>query len=119
MKIWRDSDNRWKEFKPGVGSRVLTQENFCKLALYRFKPSSGLPLHKAKEKHFGLFVKGFGIFETTKGKIKVQAGDAFFINPGEDHGYTSSPDEESIVLEIFLPSLGDQSPGMENPVMEF
>ncbi len=71
MKIWKDSDDRWTEFEPGVSSRDIGQEGFCKLALYRFKPSSGLPLHKAKEKHLGLFVKGSGIFETAKGKIKV------------------------------------------------
>jgi len=87
--------------------------------LYQFKPSSGLPLHKAKDKHFGLFLKGSGIFETAKGKIEVQAGDAFFINPGEDHGYTSSSKEESIVLEIFLYSPGGLSSDSEKPDMEF
>ena len=119
MKIWKASDNKWEEFKPGVESRVLGQEEFSRLALYRFKPNSGLPLHKAKEKHFGLFIKGSGIFETARGKIKVQAGDAFFINPGEDHGYTSSAGEESVVLEIFLPSSLGLSPTGEKPVMEF
>jgi quercetin dioxygenase-like cupin family protein len=118
MKIWKDSSKQWEEFRPGVASRVLSQEGFSRLALYRFKPSSGLPLHKAKEKHFGLFIKGSGVFETAKGKIKVQAGDGFFINPGEDHGYTSSSKEESIVLEIFIPS-GGLSPDSEKPEMEF
>ncbi len=104
MKIWKNSGDAWKEIQPGIFQRILSQEEFATLALYRFKPNAGFPIHKAGSEHFGLFVQGKGSFETDKGKIAVGDGDAFFINPEEGHGFFSSSDGEAIVLEVFIPA---------------
>ena len=104
MKIWRNSNDAWKEVLPGVFSRVLSEAEFCTLSTVLFKQGATYPLHKAKEKHFGMLTKGAGTFDTGKEKVNFREGDAFFIEPGEDHGFTNVSNGDSIVLEAFAPS---------------
>ncbi len=119
MRIWRDAAERWQEVKPGVSRRILSQEGFSALALFIFKPNSTFEPHEAREKHFGLFVKGRGAFDTPGGQVNVQEGDAFFIEPGEVHGFTNTSNVDAIVLEVFVPPTQSHLTHAQQPDLHF
>jgi quercetin dioxygenase-like cupin family protein len=119
MNIWKNSTAAWDEFQPGVFRRILSHTQFATLALYRFTPQAKLPLHKAGSPHFGLFVHGNGHFDTDKGTFKVSAGDAFFIQPGEGHGFANTSLSEAIVLEVFVPPTDQHLADAQAPQITF
>ncbi|HVH32286.1 MAG TPA: AraC family ligand binding domain-containing protein [bacterium] len=119
MKIWKNSNTAWDEFQPGVFRRILSHDQFATLALYRFMPDAKIALHKAGTTHFGLFMKGNGRFDTDRGTFVVGEGDAFFINPGEGHGFTSGSQSEAIVLEVFVPPTDQHLADAQPPHIEF
>jgi quercetin dioxygenase-like cupin family protein len=119
MKIWKISPDAWDEFQPGVFRRILSQEQFATLALYRFMPEAKLPRHKATSTHFGLFVQGKGLFDTDRGTVEVGEGDAFLINPGEGHGFANVSHNEAIVLEVFVPATDQHLAITQAPQVQF
>lgn len=119
MKIWKKSNAAWVEFQPGVFRRILSHDQFATLALYRFMPNTKIALHKAITPHFGLFVQGNGRFDTDKGTFVVGEGDAFFINPGEGHGFANGSQGEAIVLEVFVPPTDQHLADAQAPQTQF
>jgi quercetin dioxygenase-like cupin family protein len=103
MKIWRLPGHHWEAIREGVQNRILASEGHSALSLIRFEKGADFPLHKAKSRHFGVLVKGEGVFQSSKGKVSVKEGDAFLVEEGEDHAFTNTSDGESIVLEVFAP----------------
>ncbi len=119
MKIWKNSSAAWAEFQPGVFRRILSHDQFATLALYRFMPDARIALHKATTPHFGLFVLGNGRFDTDQGTFVMGAGDAFFINPGEGHGFANGSQGEAIVLEVFVPPTDRNLADAQAPQIQF
>ena len=119
MKIWTNSNAAWDEFQPGVFRRILSHDQFATLALYRFMPNAKIPLHKASTAHFGLFVQGNGLFDTDKDTFVMGEGDAFFIDPGEGHGFANGSQREAIVLEVFVPPTDQHLADAQAPHIEF
>jgi len=72
-------------------------------------------LHKASSQHFGVLIKGQGIFQSSKGKTAFEEGDAFLVAAGEDHAFTNTAEGESIVLEVFSPPSNRQLASAEKP----
>ncbi len=103
MKTWKNSSDSWKAVRPGVDSRIICQDSFSSLSLVRFQKGATYPLHKAQVPHFGLLVKGKGVFDFGTKRVNFEEGDSFFIHPEDDHGFMNMFDGESIVLEIFVP----------------
>jgi 3-[(4R)-4-hydroxycyclohexa-1,5-dien-1-yl]-2-oxopropanoate isomerase len=103
MKLWRDDARAWREILPGVFNRVLYEKDFGSISMVRFKKGASYPLHKGAVNHQGILVKGSGILDIGTRKIALREGDAYFINPLDDHGFTNTSDGDSIMIEIFVP----------------
>ena len=103
MRIWKQTEEGWKEVKEGVLNRVLAQEGFVGISLVRFEKGAEYPLHKATSRHLGIVVKGRGVFRSGKSQTPFAEGDAFLVETDEDHGFQNSSDGELIVMEVFAP----------------
>ena len=103
MKFWRNNDKAWKDILPGVSNRVLYETGFCSVSMVRFKKGASYPLHKGAVNHLGILVKGSGVFDIGLRKVVLREGDAYFIKPEDDHGFTNTSDEDSIMMEVFVP----------------
>jgi len=103
MKIWKEDVEKWETVREGVKNRLLAEEEFSALSMIKFEKGAMYPLHQAKSRHFGVLIKGKGIFQSSKNKVAVNEGDAFLVEAGEDHAFTNTADGESIVMEIFVP----------------
>ena len=116
MKIWKQSGHRWETIRAGVQNRILASEGHSALSMIKFEKGAEFPLHKAKSRHFGVLVKGRGVFQSSKGKVSVNEGDSFLVEEGEDHAFTNTSDGESAVLEVFAPPSETQLSHAEQPV---
>ena len=103
MKLWRENETVWKEIRPGVYNRVLYQEGFGSVSLVRFKKGSSFPLHKGGVDHLGILIKGSGTFDMGVRKVTLRELDAYHIKPEDDHGFTNTSEDESMMIEIFVP----------------
>lgn len=103
MKFWKEADPAWKEILPGVFNRVLYEKEFGSISLVRFKKGASYPLHKGGVKHLGILIKGSGVFDTGAHKVQLREGDAYFINPEDDHGFSNASEGDSIMMEVFVP----------------
>ena len=103
MKLWREKEKAWKEIWPGVYNRVLYEEGFGSVSLVRFKKGASYPLHKGGVDHLGILIKGKGIFDIGTKKLPFREGDSYLIKPEDDHGFTNTSENDSIMLEIFVP----------------
>jgi quercetin dioxygenase-like cupin family protein len=103
MKFWKNVASAWREIRAGVSNRVLYQTDFGSVSLVRFDKGANYPLHKGGVDHLGILIKGSGVFDIGSRTVPLREGDAYFINPHDDHGFTNTSDEEAIMLEIFVP----------------
>jgi mannose-6-phosphate isomerase-like protein (cupin superfamily) len=69
----------------------------------RFDKDASYPLRKGAVDHLGILIKGSGVFDTGVRTVQLREGDAYFIKPDNDHGFTNTSDEDSIMSEIFVP----------------
>jgi len=53
--------------------------------------------------HLGTLIKGSGVFDIGVRKVPLRGGDAYFVNPDDNHGFTNRSDGDAIMLEIFVP----------------
>ena len=81
----------------------MYENDFGSVSLVRFNKGANYPLHKGAVDHLGILIKGSGVFDTGSRAVPLREGDAYFIKPDDDHGFTNTADGESIMLEIFVP----------------
>jgi quercetin dioxygenase-like cupin family protein len=103
MKFWKNAATAWRNIRPGVSNRVLYEDHFGSVSLVRFEKGANYPLHKGAVDHLGILIKGSGVFDTGVRTVSLREGDAYFIKPDDDHGFTNTSDADSIMLEIFVP----------------
>lgn len=81
----------------------MYETDFCSVSMVRFKKGASYPLHKGAVDHLGILTKGSGVFDIGTRKVVLREGDAYFIKPDDDHGFTNTSQEDSIMMEIFVP----------------
>ena len=81
----------------------MYENEFGSISLARFGKGASYPLHKGRVDHLGILVKGSGVFDTGVRKVPLREGDAYFVQPDDDHGFTNMSDADSIIIEIFVP----------------
>lgn len=69
----------------------------------RFKKGTNYPLHKGGIKCLRILIEGSGVYDTGARKVPLHEGDAYLIDPEDDHGFTNTSEEDSIMMEIFVP----------------
>jgi len=116
MRIWKKPGHQWETIREGVQNRILASEGHSALSLIKFEKGAEFPLHKAKSRHFGVLIRGRGIFQSSKGKVLVDEGDAFLVEEGEEHAFTNTANGESIVVEVFAPPSESQLASAERPI---
>ncbi len=115
MKIWKENHDAWREIRPGVFNRVLYEKEFGSVSLVRFRKGASYPLHKGGVNHLGVLIEGSGVFDSGVRKVEFREGDAFFIDPEDDHAFTNTSQGESIMLEIFAPPREDHASRGQKP----
>ncbi len=61
------------------------------MRLFVVEPGGKIPVHQHPDiQHEIYIVEGTATLETRDKKITVKAGDAIFIRPGEEHGFTNN-----------------------------
>ena len=118
MKIWKQADAGWRKVREGVYNRMLAQEGFTAISMIKFEKGAEYPLHKAISKHFGIVVKGHGVFYSGKNEAPFTEGDTFLVETDEDHRFTNTSDGELIVMEVFAPPSPRQIELAEKAVRE-
>ena len=107
MKVWK-GEQEWKEVGNGVMRKVLATSGNCMVVLYMLRKGSVVPMHNHEEEQFGLVIEGEVLFRTEKGEAKLGRGASYHIPPWEKH--SAEAVEDSLVIDIFVPSRKDFMP---------
>ena len=105
--FWREKEESWRDFMPGITRRLLVNVSAATLALYRLKGGSTVPLHSHPQAQYGFCVEGSGVFTVGGKQWQLRKGDSYYIPPSVTHGLKIDSGPDTLLVEFFTPIRSD------------
>jgi quercetin dioxygenase-like cupin family protein len=106
MKWRRISEAPGFDPAQGVHLRLLASGERTTLIRFDIEPGAVIPLHRHPHEQTGVCVEGGGALTSGGESIGIEAGMAWVIPGGEEHGFVAG-DEGAVIYEAFSPPRED------------